>query len=90
VTIGGEENVAKIEIRASGILVEDGKVLLAAHHKAGTDYWVLPGGHVRFGESAPEAVIRELREEANIEVEVGSLVLAFDYIEAGKRHVLNL
>lgn len=47
------------------IFVRDGKVLLSKRgtikHGAGT--WALPGGHVKAGETAAEAVIRETREE---------------------------
>lgn len=39
----------------------NGKVLLA--HQKGADNTFLPGGHVKFGEKAEAALIRELAEE---------------------------
>jgi len=43
--------------------------------------WTLPGGKVEPGERARDAVVRELREECAIEVEVIQLLDAVDLIE---------
>ena len=53
-----------------GVLVlKDGKVLLAKRKGAhGRGEWAFPGGHLEFGESFEECVIRECREEAGIEI----------------------
>lgn len=46
----------------------DGRILvLRQHHRPG---WTLPGGLVNRGERADEAVVRELREETGLDVEV--------------------
>ena len=34
------------------------------------DYWALPGGFIRGKESAEEAVIRELKEETNLNLKI--------------------
>jgi 8-oxo-dGTP diphosphatase len=55
------------------VIVEDGKVMLckraAGMHLAG--HWEFPGGKIEAGESAREALVREIREELGCEVEVG-------------------
>jgi len=53
-----------------GILVHnsEGKVLLATGEKF-KGKWVLIGGHVDFGETIEQAVIRETKEETNLDVE---------------------
>jgi 8-oxo-dGTP diphosphatase len=78
----------EIGVRAAGVLVADGKILLVNHRKHGRSYWVLPGGHVRFGETIEQALIREMKEECDLDVTVGALVIVHDYIDAD-HHVVN-
>jgi len=54
-------------IRASAIIIRDGKILLIKRQKAAHLYWVLPGGGVEDGESEEQAVIREVKEETNLD-----------------------
>lgn len=80
-----------IRIRAAGILVKEGQILLVRHEKNGKSYWLIPGGGVDFGESAEEALIREYREEVGLPIKVGPLVLVHDSIPPNRhRQVLNL
>lgn len=39
------------------------------------DFWDLPGGYVEAGESPRSAVLREVREELGIEVEISELLV---------------
>lgn len=53
---------------AGGLIVKDDSVLLVKiAHGANKDYWMLPGGLVDEGESAEQAAVREVREEAGIQ-----------------------
>jgi ADP-ribose pyrophosphatase YjhB (NUDIX family) len=78
----------KIEVRAAALMVKDGKVLLVNHRKHGRSYWVLPGGHVEFGETLEQALVREMKEELALDVAVGALVIVHDFI-TDDRHVVN-
>ncbi|MFJ9440490.1 NUDIX hydrolase [Kitasatospora sp. NPDC101235] len=50
----------------------DGRLLLI--HKTDNNLWALPGGGHDIGESVADTVVREVREETGIDVEVVSVV----------------
>jgi ADP-ribose pyrophosphatase YjhB (NUDIX family) len=43
-------------------------------HDPGRGLWSIPGGRIEPGESAEEAVVREVREETGLEVRCGPLL----------------
>ena len=51
---------------------ERGHVLMV--HKTDNDLWALPGGAMDVGESMADAVVREVKEETGIKVEVTGVV----------------
>lgn len=55
---------------------EDGKVLL--HRLANDTFWALPGGEIEPGETACEALTREMHEELNATVALGELALVVE------------
>ena len=68
-----------------GVLVwRDGEVLLIRRGKPPREgQWSLPGGRQELGETVREAAVREVREEAGIEIELGNLVDVVDAIGRG-------
>ena len=54
----------KFNFRVCAIIVSDGKLL--AMHDERSPYYYLPGGRVKLGETAEQAVLREIREELEI------------------------
>jgi len=65
---------------AKALAVRDGAALLVKErHCDGTPFWTLPGGGIDPGESAPEALRRELEEELACRGTVGDDVGWFAY-----------
>ncbi|MFF1573656.1 (deoxy)nucleoside triphosphate pyrophosphohydrolase, partial [Leifsonia sp. NPDC058292] len=60
----------------AAVIVADGRVLACrrAPHKAPAGSWEFPGGKVEPGESAPDSLVREIREELSVEITVGRLL----------------
>ena len=78
------------ETCVGAIAVRDDELLLVrrGHGPAGGS-WSLPGGRIEWGETAAEAVLRELAEETGLEAVCGRLVGWFELIEA-EHHVVVL
>lgn len=43
------------------------------------DWWEFPGGKIEKGESHEQALVREIREELNTDIKVGSLLKTIEY-----------
>lgn len=52
------------------------EILLMRYQYGGQDVFALPGGNCDRGETLPDTVIRELREELGISVDIGEMILA--------------
>lgn len=66
------EELRKFRYRAAGIIIEDGCVLMVTNDSA--DYYYSIGGAVHMGETAEEAVLREVFEEAKVVCEIDRLL----------------
>jgi ADP-ribose pyrophosphatase YjhB (NUDIX family) len=66
------EGNQKFNYRIAGILIHDGKVLL--HREKDQNVWALPGGRGEMMEEAQETIVREMKEEIGLEVNVERLV----------------
>jgi 8-oxo-dGTP diphosphatase len=63
-------------VAVDGVLVRKTKgiVLVKRKRPPYEGYWALPGGFVEYGETVEEAVVREVREETGLEVDIKGLV----------------
>ncbi|ENA3447787.1 TPA: pyrimidine (deoxy)nucleoside triphosphate diphosphatase [Yersinia enterocolitica] len=60
----------------AAIIERNGKILLAQRdsHRDQAGLWEFPGGKVEVGESQPQALMRELAEELNIDAIIGQYI----------------
>lgn len=61
-----------INIRVGAIIMNDGKLLMVGN-RLRPEYLYSVGGRIKFGETAEEAVIREVFEETGVRLEIDSL-----------------
>ncbi|MBI3521288.1 MAG: NUDIX domain-containing protein [Bacteroidetes bacterium] len=66
-------------VRVYGILIHDNKVLVSDEYIKGMNITKLPGGGLEFGEGTIDCVIREFKEELNLDIEVVSHFYTTDF-----------
>ena len=71
-TIVEQQNLTLINVAVAVIQKEDGRVLMAErpYGKESAGFWEFPGGKFESGESAKQAITRELYEELGIRLNV--------------------
>ena len=84
----GENNIMKpYGLTVRGVIKnKDDEILLLKRHPASRsdpEKWELPGGKVEKGESFDDALVREIKEETNLDVKVG------DFCEAVQKDSLH-
>ena len=78
-------------VRVAGIVIQENSILLIQHIKNEKKYWLVPGGGVDWGESLEDALIREYKEETNLDIEVKEFLFFSEAISPDKnKHVINL
>jgi len=69
-----------MKVRPGIIVSKDDKILLMKYNYNGTEVFNLPGGNPEKGETLESALVRELKEELNIDVEINNLALVGEVI----------
>ena len=77
-----ENENQKLKVRANGVIINDGKVLMCSINNNG--FWCCPGGHIHLGEDSKTAVIREINEEVEIKFDDARLITFMESFFAGK------
>ena len=79
--MGSREYPDRPVVGIGAVIVQDGLVLLVKRRYAPlAGEWSLPGGGVEVGETLDACVVREMREETGLDVEVGPVIEVFDRI----------
>ena len=66
--ISFEAGGGKFNYRVCAVIIKDKKILAMTDERS--PYYYLPGGRVKFGETAENAVLRELYEEVGISAKI--------------------
>ncbi|AZB41501.1 NUDIX domain-containing protein [Bacillus sp. FJAT-42376] len=84
-----ERTVAAVK----GVIVNEGKILMvqrSAQDETGAGSWECPGGKIDFGEELEAALVREIREETGITVQVENILYASSFQTDPSRQVVLL
>ena len=63
-------NEGKFNYRVGAIIRNGNKILMARNPNEKREFWYSVGGRVHFGESAEEAILRELKEETGLDCKI--------------------
>jgi len=81
-----------VGVGLSGIIKRGGKVLLGLRkgsHGSGT--WAFPGGHLEFGESWEDCIMREVEEETGLKIgRINFVTATNDIFDEDDKHYVTL
>ena len=60
-----------ITVRVGAIIAQNGKILMVSNKRH--DYYYSVGGRIKFGETAQQAIIREVMEETGAKMDIDRL-----------------
>lgn len=66
----------KLNIRAAGVIIHNGKIL--AHRNIDSDHYALVGGRVQIGENSAKTVKREMQEELGKNIEITGYIATIE------------
>ena len=66
----------KLNIRAAGVIIHNGKIL--AHRNINSDHYALVGGRVQIGENSAKTVKREIQEELGKNIEITGYIATIE------------
>jgi ADP-ribose pyrophosphatase YjhB (NUDIX family) len=69
-----ERDRSRFSTRAVAVIMDRDERRVLVSRATIDDSWALPGGRIEIGETSREAVVREMREELDVEVEVDRLL----------------
>ncbi len=60
------------KVRSQGVILLEDKILIAKHFNFinNEEFWLLPGGSINENETPEEGIIREIKEETNLDIEI--------------------
>ncbi|MBA2612468.1 MAG: NUDIX domain-containing protein [Bacteroidetes bacterium] len=78
--------VKKFNVRVYGILIQNNTVLVSDEYIKGNKITKFPGGGLEFGEGTKDCLIREFKEELDLDIEVQDHFYTTDFFVASAFH----
>ncbi|MDA8233283.1 MAG: (deoxy)nucleoside triphosphate pyrophosphohydrolase [Clostridia bacterium] len=81
-----------IIVVTAGVICRGEKILLAQRVQGDPlgGLWEFPGGKIIPGESPEDCLVREIREELEMDIEVGEIFQVVSHVYPGGKHILLL
>ncbi len=80
----------KIDFSIKTLIIKDSKFLAVYNLLDGNRIWDLPGGRMEFGETAEEALKREILEELSIEIEPIKVIDTWNYMHTENLQITGI
>lgn len=71
------------------VLADDHVLLIQRGKPPRANQWSIPGGAQHVGELLAETAVREVKEETGLDIEIGGLIEALDYIDRDEDAVVR-
>jgi ADP-ribose pyrophosphatase YjhB (NUDIX family) len=79
-----------IIVRPTGILVEDGRILVIKQYVTEKRNWSLPGGRLEPDETIQQCLVREWKEETGLDVVIKELLYVTDRFSGSNTHTVHM
>jgi ADP-ribose pyrophosphatase YjhB (NUDIX family) len=79
-----------IRVRPTGILIEDQRILIVKQFVTDNRSWSLPGGKLESKENIQQCLIREMKEETGLDIDIKELAYITDRILTASIHIVHM
>lgn len=77
-----------MSIRVAAIIINDNREILLIHRiKHNNEYFVLPGGGIEDGETEIDAIIREAKEETNLDIIPNKIIIEIQNVKFNRKEL---
>ena len=77
-------------VAVGAVLFDNDRVLLVKRsNDPAKGMWAVPGGKIQPGETMQQALVREIKEETGLDIEVGDIVFVFDVIKRNEKNEIT-
>lgn len=77
--------MSKLYFAAKAIIQKENQFLIMKRTEEEKDLWEIPGGRMEYGETLEETLIREVKEETNLDVIPGDIINSWNLIQSHRQ-----